>query len=447
MKAITTSIAALLLLTGCDNAQTSAPQRPLPEVGIVTLMSQPVSVVSELTGRTAAAMSAEVRPRVGGIIQKRLFTEGDTVKAGQALYQIDPSSYRAAYDEAAAALKQAQALVQADCQKARRYAQLVKDDGVSRQDAEDAKSTCAQDKASVESKKAALESARINLNWTTVTAPIAGRIGISSVTPGALVTAQQDTALATIRGLDSMYVDLTRSSADLLRLRKQTLASNSDTLNVSLILEDGSSYSEKGRPALTEVAVDESTGSVTLRAVFPNPQHQLLPGMFVRARVDEGIMNDAILAPQQGITRDAKGTATALVVNASNKVEQRQLETGDTYGDKWLVLSGLKAGDKLIVEGTDKVTAGQEVKAEEMKPTEETPDVFPFLRASPGLCTGYRHSHHARRNAGDPHAARCAVPGRGSTVDQNLRHLYRCLRTDAGKQRDAGDRAAAHRAG
>ncbi len=367
MKKITTSIAALLLLTGCDNAQTSAPQRPLPEVGIVTLMSQPVSVVSELTGRTTAAMSAEVRPQVGGIIQKRLFTEGDTVKAGQALYQIDPSSYRAAFDEAAAALKQAQALVQADCQKARRYAQLVKDDGVSSQDAEDAKSTCAQDKASVESKKAAQESARINLNWTTVTAPIAGRIGISSVTPGALVTAQQDTALATIRGLDTMYVDLTRSSADLLRLRKQTLASNSDTLSVTLQLEDGSTYSEKGRLALTEVAVDESTGSVTLRAVFPNPQHQLLPGMFVRASVDEGIMDDAILAPQQGITRDAKGKATALVVNASNKVEQRQLETGDTYGDKWLVLSGLKAGDRLIVEGTDKVTAGQQVKAEEMK--------------------------------------------------------------------------------
>jgi membrane fusion protein (multidrug efflux system) len=219
----------------------------------------------------------------------------------------------------------------------------------------------------VESKKAAQESARINLNWTTVTAPIAGRIGISSVTPGALVTAQQETALATIRGLDNMYVDLTRSSADLLRLRKQTLASNSETLSVSLILEDGSTYQEKGRLALTEVAVDESTGSVTLRAVFPNPQHQLLPGMFVRARVDEGVMSEAILAPQQGITRDAKGNATALVVGAGNKVEQRQLETGDTYGDKWLVLSGLKAGDKLIVEGTDKVTAGQQVNAEEMK--------------------------------------------------------------------------------
>ncbi|HDZ8010107.1 TPA: efflux RND transporter periplasmic adaptor subunit [Citrobacter amalonaticus] len=366
MKTITTAIAALFLLTGCDDVQTSMPEHPLPEVGIVTLMSQPVSVVSELTGRTTAAMSAEVRPQVSGIIQKRLFTEGDIVKAGQALYQIDPSSYRAAYNEATAALKQAQALVQADCQKAQRYAQLVKDDGVSRQDAEDAAATCAQDKASVESKKAAQQSARINLNWTTVTAPIDGRIGISSVTPGALVTAQQETALATIRGLDSMYVDLTRSSADLLRLRKQTLATNSDTLSVSLILEDGSTYREKGRLVLTEVAVDESTGSVTLRAIFPNPQQQLLPGMFVRAKVDEGMINEAILAPQQGITRDVKGNATALIVDANNKVEQRQLETGETYGDKWLVLSGLKAGDKLIVEGTDNVTVGQEVRAEEM---------------------------------------------------------------------------------
>jgi membrane fusion protein (multidrug efflux system) len=201
--------AALFILSGCDNAQTSAPPQVTPEVGVVTLKSQPVSVISELTGRTTASLSAEVRPQVGGIIQKRLFTEGDMVKAGQALYQIDPSSYRAAYNEAAAALKQAQSLVTSDCQKAQRYAALVKDNGVSRQDADDALSTCNQDKASVESKKAALESARINLNWTTVTAPIAGRIGISSVTPGALVSADQDTALATIRGLDTMYVDLT----------------------------------------------------------------------------------------------------------------------------------------------------------------------------------------------------------------------------------------------
>lgn len=357
--------AALLLLSGCDNAQTSAPPQMTPEVGVVTLKNQSVSVISELTGRTTASLSAEVRPQVGGIIQKRLFTEGDMVKAGQALYQIDPSSYRATYNQSAAALKQAQALVISDCQKAQRYAVLVKESGVSRQDADDAMSTCNQDKASVESQKAALESARINLDWTTVTSPIAGRIGISSVTPGALVSADQDTALATVRGLDTMYVDLTRSSVDLLRLRKQTLATNSDTLSVSLTLEDGSTYSEKGRLALTEVAVDESTGSVTLRAVFPNPQHVLLPGMFVRAHVDEGVMDDAILAPQQGITRDAKGTATALIVDSSNKVEQREVETGETYGDKWLVVTGLKAGDKLIVEGTSKVSIGQQVKAVE----------------------------------------------------------------------------------
>lgn len=361
MKYRITTIAALFILSGCDNAPTASPQRPAQEVGIVTLKSQPVAIVSNLTGRTTAALSAEVRPQVSGIVQKRLFNEGDNVKAGQPLYQIDPASFRATYNEATAALKQAQALVIADCQKAQRYALLVKDNGVSRQDADDAQSTCAQDKASVESKKAAQESARINLNWTTITAPIDGRIGISSVTPGALVTAQQDTALATVRGLETIYVDLTRSSVDLLRLRKQSLATNSDTLGVTLTLEDGSTYSEKGHLALTEVAVDESTGSVTLRAVFPNPQQQLLPGMFVRARIDEGIMRDAILAPQQGVTRDVKGNATALVVGADNKVEQRTLETDGTYGDKWLVQSGLKSGDRLIVEGTDKVTAGQTV--------------------------------------------------------------------------------------
>lgn len=359
MKYIATSVVAMLLLSGCDNTQSNNSSPSETEVGVVTLKSQPVSVVSELTGRTSAALSAEVRPQVGGIIQKRLFKEGDLVKAGQPLYQIDAASYQAAWNEARAALQQAQALVKADCQKAQRYARLVKENGVSQQDADDAQSTCAQDKASVEAKKAALETARINLDWTTVTAPISGRIGISSVTPGALVTASQDTALTTIRGLDTMYVDLTRSSVDLLRLRKQSLATNSDTMSVSLILEDGTTYSEKGRLELTEVAVDESTGSVTLRAIFPNPQQQLLPGMFVRARVDEGVMENAILAPQQGVTRDAKGNATALVVNKDNKVEQRTLETGETYGDKWLVLNGLHNGDRLIVEGSAKVTSGQ----------------------------------------------------------------------------------------
>ena len=365
MKYIIAPIAtALFLLSGCDNAQTSAPQQPTPEVGVVTLQSQPVPVVSQLTGRTTASLSAEVRPQVGGIIQKRLFTEGDMVKAGQALYQIDPSSYRATWNEAAAALKQAQALVVSDCQKAQRYASLVRDNGVSRQDADDAASTCAQDKASVESKKAALESARINLNWTTVTAPIAGRIGISSVTPGALVSADQDTALATIRGLDTMYVDLTRSSVDLLRLRKQSLASNSDTLSVTLTLEDGSTYQEKGRLALTEVAVDESTGSVTLRAIFPNPQHVLLPGMFVRARIDEGVDPQAILVPQQGVTRTPRGDASVMLVNDKNQVETREVVATQAVGDKWLITSGLKPGDKVIVSGLQKVRSGVTVKAE-----------------------------------------------------------------------------------
>lgn len=363
MKYIIAPIAtALFLLSGCDNAQTSAPQQPTPEVGVVTLQSQPVPVVSQLTGRTTASLSAEVRPQVGGIIQKRLFTEGDMVKAGQALYQIDPSSYRATRNEAAAALKQAQALVVSDCQKAQRYASLVRDNGVSRQDADDAASTCAQTRPAWNRKSGAGERAhQPELDHRHRADCRAHRHLVGYA--GALVSADQDTALATIRGLDTMYVDLTRSSVDLLRLRKQSLASNSDTLSVTLTLEDGSTYPEKGRLALTEVAVDESTGSVTLRAIFPNPQHVLLPGMFVRARIDEGIMNDAILAPQQGITRDAKGDATALVVDAANKVEQRTVETGDTYGDKWLVLSGLKAGDKLIVEGTGKVAPGQTVKA------------------------------------------------------------------------------------
>jgi membrane fusion protein (multidrug efflux system) len=356
----------ILGLSGCDNSQTVQQSASPVDVGVVTLKAQSFNLVSELTGRTAATLTADVRPQVGGIIQKRLFTEGDMVKAGQALYQIDPSSYKATYDQAAAALKSAKALVISDCQKAKRYAVLVKEQGVSQQDAEDAQSACAEDRASVDEKAAALETAKINLDWTRVTSPIAGRIGISSVTPGALVSAAQDTALATVRNLDSMYVDLTRSSADLLSLRKRALATNSDTLNVTLTLEDGSVYPEKGRLELTEVAVDEATGSVTLRAVFPNPKHVLLPGMFIRADVDEGVVENAILAPQQGITRDAKGDATARVVTAENKVEQRDVVTGDASGTNWLILKGLQAGDRVLVEGSDKVSTGDTVKPVEV---------------------------------------------------------------------------------
>lgn len=364
------SLLTLFCLAGCDNVTSSAPAPGLTEVGVVTLKTSSFTLTSDLTGRTTATQTAEVRPQVGGLIQKRLFTEGAEVKAGQALYQIDAASYKATWQQSAAALKSAQALVISDCQKAKRYAGLVQYQGVSQQDADDAQSTCDQDRASVAEKQAALDSARVNLDWTTVTAPIAGRIGISAVTPGALVTAGQDTVLATIRSLDSMYVDLTRSSVELLNLRKRALASDGNTLNVTLTLEDGTLYPEKGRLELTEVAVDEATGSVTLRAVFPNPQHVLLPGMFVHALVDEGVVENAILAPQQGITRDAKGNATALVVNAENKVEQREVVTADATGTNWLIAKGLQAGDRLLVEGSDKVAAGDSVKPVEVTRSE-----------------------------------------------------------------------------
>ncbi|EIC85273.1 efflux RND transporter periplasmic adaptor subunit [Serratia sp. M24T3] len=355
------TILTIIGLTGCHDTTTKEKAAP-PQVGVVTLKAQPFTYSSDLTGRTTATLTSSVLPQVGGIIQRRLFTEGDDVKAGQALYQIDASSYKATYDQAAATLQSAKALVIADCQKARRYSILVKEQGVSQQDAEDATATCGEDKASVAEKAAALESAKINLGWTRVTAPISGRIGISTVTPGALVTADQTTALTTITALDSMYVDLTRSSVDLLELRKRALAKNSNTLDVTMTLEDGSVYPVKGKLELTEVSVDEATGSVTLRAVFPNPQHILLPGMFVHASVDEGVIENAILAPQQAIVRDPKGNATAMVVDANNKVVVRNVITGSTSGQNYLINSGLQSGDRVIVEGTSKVNAGETVK-------------------------------------------------------------------------------------
>ncbi|PWC14425.1 efflux transporter periplasmic adaptor subunit [Brenneria roseae subsp. americana] len=352
----------VFLLSGCEQASQPAQTSLLVDVTVQTLQAQPVTLNSELTGRTTAAMVSEVRPQVEGIIQKRLFTEGSDVQAGQVLYQIDPASYQAAYDEAAAALKNAQASVGAAKRKAQRYARLVKEEGVSQQDADDAQTSYEQSLASVAEKQAALKTARINLAYTQIKAPISGRIGISSVTPGALVTASQTTALATIRQLDPMYVDLTQSSAQrlaLLKLQKSKQAS------VSLTLENGEAYTSQGSLQLAEVAVDTSTGSVTLRAEFPNPQHILLPGMYVQASVENGTDPQGILAPQAGITRDVKGNATALVVNDKQQVEQRQVVTDRVIGNNWLISSGLNAGDRLIIEGTDKVKAGDTVKATE----------------------------------------------------------------------------------
>ncbi|EMF7560874.1 efflux RND transporter periplasmic adaptor subunit [Serratia marcescens] len=358
-----------LLLAACDGQNAGAPAGAgaEQEVGVVTLRGQSVTLSSELTGRVNATMTSDVRPQVGGIIKQRLFTEGAEVKAGQVLYQIDPASYQASYDQAAAQLKNAQATVQSTRLKSQRYAALVKENGVSQQDADDAKAAYLAAVASVAQYQAALETARINLAYTQVRAPIAGRIGISSVTPGALVTASQSDALATIRALDPIYVDLTQSSAQLLKLRRQQAAlQRSAVTPVAIKLEDGTPYAHAGKLELTEVAVDEATGSVTLRAVFPNPEHELLPGMYVHATVDNGVDPKAILAPQQGITRNAKGEATALVVDEQNKVAQRTVSAERVVGSNWLIGSGLNEGDRLIVEGTSKVTIGAAVKPVEV---------------------------------------------------------------------------------
>lgn len=358
-----------LLLAACDGQNAGAPAGAgaEQEVGVVTLRGQSVTLSSELTGRVNATMTSDVRPQVDGIIKQRLFTEGAEVKAGQVLYQIDPASYQASYDQAAAQLKNAQATVQSTRLKSQRYAALVKENGVSQQDADDAKAAYLAAVASVAQYQAALETARINLAYTQVRAPIAGRIGISSVTPGALVTASQSDALATIRALDPIYVDLTQSSAQLLKLRRQQVALQRGAVTpVTIKLEDGTPYAHAGKLELTEVAVDEATGSVTLRAVFPNPEHELLPGMYVHATVDNGVDPKAILAPQQGITRNAKGEATALVVDEQNKVAQRTVSAERVVGSNWLIGSGLNEGDRLIVEGTSKVTIGAAVKPVEV---------------------------------------------------------------------------------
>ncbi|WP_313677236.1 efflux RND transporter periplasmic adaptor subunit, partial [Pantoea vagans] len=277
----------VMIVAACDQNSQQPDGNMTSEVGVKTLQTESVTLDSQLAGRVTGSMTSDVRPQVDGIIQKRLFTEGEEVKAGQILYQIDPASYQASYDQALAQLKNAQALVKSSKLKAERYAALVKENGVSRQDADDAQATYQQNVASVDQYRAAVESARISLNYTQIKAPISGRIGISSVTPGALVTASQTSALATIRALDPIYVDLTQSSVQLLKLKRQqaSLQQSADAVPVTVNLEDGTAYKHPGKLELTEVSVDEATGTVTLRAIFPNPQHELLPGMYVRASV------------------------------------------------------------------------------------------------------------------------------------------------------------------
>ncbi len=364
-------LAGALVLAGCSEPVAQSGPPPVPEVSVKTIAPQPVSLTTELAGRTSAFMVSEVRPQVGGIVKKRLFKEGSDVEAGETLYEIDSASYKANHNSAKAALAKAQANLKVAGLTAGRYKELVKINAVSKQDNDRAAAELLQAQADVASAKAALEMAAINLGYTRVTAPISGRIGQSSITPGALLSASQASPLATIQQLDPIYVDVTQSSIELMRLRRaldsgSLSASTEARANVKLILEDGTEYAQPGELQFSDVSVDPGTGMVTLRAVFPNPGQQLLPGMYVRAILEEGVREQAILVPQQGVTRDSKGNATALLVNAEGKVESRALTATRTIGDKWLVDAGIEAGERVIVEGVQKVRPGAPALAVEI---------------------------------------------------------------------------------
>ncbi|MEE9911427.1 MAG: efflux RND transporter periplasmic adaptor subunit [Deltaproteobacteria bacterium] len=355
-----------LIFGGCSEKNAGPP--PLPEVAVATIQEKPVMTTTELAGRTSANLMAEVRPQVSGIIQKRLFTEGANVQAGQVLFQIDAALYQAALDNARAALARSEANLTALQLRADRMRELLTDKAVSQQDYDNAAAALKQTQADIQYSRATLETARINLKHTTITAPISGRIGRSSVTEGALVTAGQPVALAIIQQMDPMYVDVAQSTADILRLRRQLNEGQLDRngknqQKVTLILDDGTEYSAKGNLQFRDVTVDPSTGSVILRIVFPNPQGILLPGMFVRAVVQEGIHKKAILIPQQAVSRDPKGNPLTLIVDARGIVEKRPLKLDRAIGDAWLVSSGLVSGDRVIVEGMLKVKPGVSVKA------------------------------------------------------------------------------------
>lgn len=370
------TLAGIMLLAACGE-QAAAPGGPGAQaaqaaqaVTVITVQAERVTRETELPGRTTPFLIAEVRPQVTGIVLERAFEEGSTVRAEQLLYRIDPAPYRAAYDSARAALARAEANLYAARLTADRYAELVKTDAISRQANDDAVAALRQAQADVAAARAALDKAKIDLDYTEVKSPIAGRIGRSAVTPGALVTANQADALAVVRQLDPIYVDLTQSSAELLALRRDLDAGRlqraaDDTVPVRLILEDGSEYGEAGKLEFSEVSVDQSTGSVTLRAVFPNPEERLLPGMYVRARLAQGVQDDAILVPHAAVTHDPRGQAVVMVVGAEDKVEARTVQTAQSLGDKWVVTDGLAAGERIVVEGLQRVRPGVQVQAQE----------------------------------------------------------------------------------
>ena len=379
-----TTVLIGLFLNGCQR-QSQAPPPPIPEVATVQVSTQSVVLTTELPGRTSAYRIAEVRPQVNGIILKRFFTEGSEVQTGQILYQIDPAHFQASLANAQAALGKAEGNRPAIRLRAERLSELLADKAVSQQDVDDAAAALKQTEADIQFWKAMVETARINLGYARIVAPITGRVGKSNVTEGALVTAHQPASLATIQQLDPIYVDVPQSTAELLRLQRRQkdgrLNQNGlDQKKVKLLLEDGTVYPWEGTLQFRDVTVDPSTGAVSLRVVFPNPQRILLPGMFVRAVVQEGVHAQAILIPQQAVSRDPKGNPVALIVDAAGKVGQRVLSLDRAMGDKWLVSSGLKPGDRVIVEGLQKVRPGSSVKVVSFKEG-ETSGSAPPLKA------------------------------------------------------------------
>ena len=366
-KVVLALLLAGLLLTACNRRQTAPPAR-IPEVAVVVVQPQKVVLTTELPGRTSAFRVAEIRPQVSGLILKRLFTEGSDVVAGQMLYQIDPAPFQAALDNAEAALAKAEANLPPIQLRAERYRELLTDKAVSQQDYDDAAAALKQARAEIRYWKAQVKTARINLGYTKITGPISGRIGKSDVTEGAIVTAYQPTPLATIHQLDPIYVDVPQSTAELLRLKRRLQDGNlnhggADQARVKLILEDGAVYPHEGTLQFRDVSVDPTTGSVVLRMIFPNPERVLLPKMFVRAVIKEGVKEDAILVPQQAVFRNRKGEPFTLIVDAEGKVAQRKLTLDRAIGDRWLVVSGVSAGDRVIVEGLQFVRPGMPVKA------------------------------------------------------------------------------------
>ena len=379
-------LALAAALTACsDKAAAPAPRGPV-DVGVVTLKAERQTVTTELPGRTSAFLSAEIRPQVGGIVQKRLFTEGALVKAGQVLYELDAASYQAAYASAQASLAKVQAAVGAAESTARRNAELVKIDAISRQIDDDSQAALVLARSDVAVARATLENARINLAYTRIAAPISGRTTTSSVTPGALVTANQTAALTTVSQLDPLYVDVTQSSTEVLRLKSDMAngrfqRSGDEAARITLKFEDGSLYPHPGKLQFSGVNVNPGTGAVTLRAVVPNPDGLLMPGMYVRTVLEAGVNEQALLVPQQGVTRDSTGSANVLLVDAQNKIERRRIKIDSALGNRWQVVGGLAAGDRVVVDGLQRIKAGDKVNAIEVA-------LQPSASASPQAAQG-----------------------------------------------------------